>query len=557
MYGTKSPPLVRKRFGNETTGEHILRVSGLKQEIKRCIARGCILFSRNLFCKRGEGGDRGGSLLTLAGLLFSLPCLAQEQKPALPTPSPVSPASTPATQAAQTVQQSQQPGQVSPLTLERTLQQIGANYPKLLGAEADRLSARAKLLEKQGAFDPSVNVSSDYLLYNSTSTRGKRSDTTMSEVNVEIPTAYGLKFVAGGRLNLGAVKSPNSSTGDTGEYFAYFRLPLLRGAGLNEKSVAERQAALGVPLADQNFSLTLIDTLLKSANTYWKWVASGRKLGVQRDLLKIAQDRAKFVKDRADAGDLPQADVILAEREVQLRRANVIAAEQALQAAALDLNQFLFERDGQVSPTPTPEQVPLYRPNLVPLTPAEIERARKLAGERRPELRSLSLNRDITNIGLRFARNDRQPAVDLIFSPGTDTGYRSIGETMKAGVVVSIPLRTRAADGRIGDAQNKLEKIRQDERAERARISLSVDAAANAVNKTVERYTASVESLRLARLAEENERIRYREGDSTLFLVNQFERETATAASTLIDIEAEYEQALALFRASSVQPFTP
>ncbi len=443
------------------------------------------------------------------------------------------------------------------LTLERTLRQVGANYPKLLGAEAERLSARAKRTEKQGAFDPSINVNSDFLHYNSTSTRGKPLDTSMNEVSVEATTPYGLKFVAGGRLNVGFPKSPASSTGDTGEYFAYFRLPLLRGAGLNEKSVAERQAALGIPLADQNFSLTLIDTLSKSAGSYWKWAAAGRKLRVQQDLLQLAQDRAAFVRRRAEAGDLPLSDTVLADREVQLRRGNVIGAELTLQGAALDLNQFLFEETGQASPSPTPEQIPEYKAALKVLSPEQIAAGKKLALERRPELRSLQINRNLTDLGLRFARNDRKPAVDLVFSPGADTGYRGIGETMKAGVVVSIPLQTRNADGRILDAQNKLEKIRQDERAERTRLTLQVDSAANAVNKTVERYAASLESLRLAKLAEDNERTRYREGDSTLFLVNQFERETASAASALIDLEADYEIALATFRAASVQPFTP
>ena len=443
------------------------------------------------------------------------------------------------------------------LTLERTLIQVSANYPKLRGAEAERRAARAKLREKQGAFDPALNLGSDFLKYNSTSTRGKALDTSMNEISVEVATPYGLKLVAGGRLNVGSPKSPASSTGDTGEYFAYLRLPLLRGAGLNEKSVASQGAALGVPLAEQTFHLTLLDTLLKSAQTYWKWVAAGRKLAVQRDLLKLAQDRATFVKLRADAGDLPPADTVLADREVLLRRQLLTGAELALQQAALDLNQFLFEASGEPTSTPTEAHLPPYLPALTQLTPAEIEAARKLALERRPELRSLALNRDLTNLDLRFARNDRKPQVDLVLSPGLDTGYKSIGETMKAGVIVSIPLGTRNADGRTENAQQKLEKIRQDERAERVRLTLAVEAAANAVNKTVERYQIAVESLKLARLAEENERTRYREGDSTLFLVNQFERETAAAAATLIDLEADYEAALALFRAASVQSLTP
>src|SRR4051794_4355837 len=42
----------------------------------------------------------------------------------------------------------------APLTLDSFLKQVEGNYPKLLALEAERQSASAKRLEKQGAFDP-------------------------------------------------------------------------------------------------------------------------------------------------------------------------------------------------------------------------------------------------------------------------------------------------------------------------------------------------------------------------------------------------------------------
>jgi outer membrane protein TolC len=62
-----------------------------------------------------------------------------------------------------------------------------------------------------------------------------------------------------------------------------------------------------------------------------------------------------------------------------------------------------------------------------------------------------------------------------------------------------------------------------------------------------------VQEVELAQRLEEGERIKFQLGDSTLFLVNQRERATAEARLKLIEIQAEYEQAAATFRAATVQ----
>ncbi|MBC8136057.1 MAG: TolC family protein, partial [Fibrella sp.] len=119
------------------------------------------------------------------------------------------------------------------LTLADVLAQAEVNHPKLRGSDAERRAATAKRVSKQGAFDPVPFAGSDYLRYNSTSTRGKPLDTTMSDVGVELPFRNGIKVVAGTRLNLGSPKSPESSTGNTGEWNVSIKAPLRRGLGIN------------------------------------------------------------------------------------------------------------------------------------------------------------------------------------------------------------------------------------------------------------------------------------------------------------------------------------
>jgi outer membrane protein len=440
-----------------------------------------------------------------------------------------------------------------PLSLDDVLRIVEQNHPKLRGAAVQREIAAAKRLEKQGAFDPVLSLGNDYLRFNSTTTRGKLAETAISGAAVEFQTRYGIKVAAGTRFNLGRVKSPLSSTGDAGEYFVEFKVPLLRGARLNEKAAAERQAWLGEPLAETDYALARLDLLFKAANSYWDWVAAQRKLQVARSLLNLAEFRAKAVKERVQAGDLPQIDSVEAELEIQRRQGNLVKGERELQKAALKLSLYLWTPDGQQSLSPEPSQVPTTFAQPALFTDQQALEGQKFALERRPELRALMLNRQITQVDLDLARNQRQPGLDLTFSPGRDTGFGAIGTTFKGGLTFSLPLRQRTADGRIGAASLKIQKLELDTLNERQRITTEVADALSAINTAYERYRAAAREAELAQRLEEGERIKFQLGDSTLFLVNQRERATAEAQVKLIEIQAEYEQAVATFRTVSVQ----
>jgi outer membrane protein len=443
--------------------------------------------------------------------------------------------------------QTNQPAPV--LTLDEVLALVESNHPKLLGADAERRVASAKRLEKQGAFDPVINFGSDFLRYNSTSRPGSLLEARTNDMEVEWLTRSGVKLFAGSRYNFGNVKSPLSATGEAGEYYVGVKVPFLRGRGINEKAAAERQALIGEPLAAEQLTLTRLELQLKAAEVYWEWVAAKRKLDVARSLLELAKVRTDAVRERVAAGDLPRIDTTEAEQEVRRREGGAVKAERDLQKAAFKLSLFLWDAGGQPMSAPTAANVP---PSLPP--PARFADEREVEGqrvalERRPELKIISLSRDITQVDLVLGRNRRLPAVDFTFSPGRDTGPGGVGATLKAGLTISLPLRQRTAEGQIEAAQLKMQKLDFDLQNQRQAILVEVRDALNAINTTYERYRAAEQEVRLARELEEGERTRFSFGDSTLFLVNQRERATAEAENKLIEIHAEYEQAVAAFRA--------
>jgi outer membrane protein TolC len=437
------------------------------------------------------------------------------------------------------------------LTLEEVLQRVEQFHPKMLGAQTERDVATGKRLEKQGAFDPVVNIGTDYLRYNSASRRGSLLNTRTNDVSVEFLTRSGIKVFAGSSFNFGTVKSPLSSTGETGTHFVGLKVPLWRNFRINEKSAAERQAFLGEPLAEEQIKLTRLDLQLKAALSYWEWVAAKQKLDVARNLLELSKIRAEAVQTRVKAGDLPPIDAVEANQEVQRRQGGLTKAERDLQKAAFKLSLYLWEPNGLPSPLPAADNVPVNFARPTVFTNQQAVEAQRLALERRPELRVLALNQDISQIDLELGRNQRRPALELGLSPGRDTGFGGVGNIFKAELSLSLPLRQRTADGRIQTAQAKLQKLDLDILNQRQTITVEVNDAVNAINTTYERFLAAESEVQLARQLEVGERTRFNLGDSTLFLVNQRERATAEAENKLIEIRAEYEQAVAAFRAAS------
>jgi outer membrane protein TolC len=439
------------------------------------------------------------------------------------------------------------------LSLEEVLAAVETGYPKLAGADAERQVAAGKLQSKRGAFDPVTFAGTEFLRYNSSSSRGKQQTATVNSAGVEYLTRSGVKVATGVNLNAGTVKSPLSSTGGTGEYFTSVKIPLQRGRGLNEKSAAERQAELGVPLADQNFAATRLNALLAAATAYWDWAAAGRKLAVARDLLEVAEKRAAFVAATVEKGAVPRIDSVEARQEVERRRGALVKAERDVEKAAFKLGLYLWGPDGEPGAVPSAASVPATLPEPADLDDAEIEEARARAAAFRPELRSVELTQRSVRIDRDLARNDERPGVDLVYSPGVDTGLNGVGSTLKTGVLFSVPLNRWEATGRRREAEAKLRKLEQEQALLARQVRLEVDDAASAVRAAEGRYQAARREVQLAEELEAGERKRFELGEGTLFLLNQRERATAEARSRLIEVQAEYQQTLAAFRAAGAR----
>lgn len=435
----------------------------------------------------------------------------------------------------------------SRLTLHGFVQVIDANYPKLLSADAERRLIIAKVLEKAGAFDPLLTHVSEYLRVQDIFTPGEAKNAIHNESRVDLLTRSGMRVFAGMRLNPNDTKTPFVPTGSSGEYYGGVSMPLLRGRGVNEKTIAETQVKLSQPLAQQVYLAARMEVLLKAGGIYWEWVGAKSRLLVANNLLAIAEQRVSQIKERVKSGDAPALEATEAEQEIERRRAGLVKAQRDLQKTSIQMSVYLWRNDI------TPDTVPQVEaiPDLSPL-PAKVSdktwlESDKLAILQRPELKRIAAERKIAIAELRLAENQLLPVMDAYALQGADTGKNGIGPVVRGGVNFSIPLRQRTARGLIMAAKTKLQKLNFDEIAERQRIRAEVEDVVSAINTSFEKFIALTAEVNKAKAVESGEKLRFAAGDSTLFLVNQRERSTAEAQVRLIDVHVEYLQALTAF----------
>lgn len=418
------------------------------------------------------------------------------------------------------------------------LRRVDAGYPKLAALRQEVASAAAKAQEKRGAFDPTLLLGYDAQRYNPPSYPGKADDFTALQGSVQWTTPSGLAYLAGSRLNGGKPKSPLNATGALGEHYVGVRLPLLRDLGLNEKSVALRQAELAVPLAERNVEAFRLGALRDAAGAYWEWAAAGARRRIAESLLQNARVREDAVRRRFEAGDEREMSVVEARAETERREGAAAKAERDLQKAALKLSLYLGADPGP--PPPLPPARLLAEGDL-----------RERAVARRPEVAAFEPLRRIVRLDRDLADNARRAALDLTLTAGVDAGAKGIGPTPRLALLYSVPLRQNFADGRRADADAKLRKLELDRDFLVRSVRVEVDDALSAVRTALDRVRAAEAEVALARRLQRMEQAAFDLGEGTLFLLNQRERAAAEAEGRLVDALAESHAARAALRAAT------
>ena len=214
----------------------------------------------------------------------------------------------------------------------------------------------------------------------------------------------------------------------TNNLTASLTAPLLKGAWWGAAWTQVELTGIGSELAREQFRQRLMDIVGGPAgvpleqnpgieHAYWTLAARKQELEVSNKSLETARALLQKTKAQYDVGVVSRVEVVEAEAGVADREFRQITADNLYRNAQDELIDRVY--GPRLTPTSLLEIEPTDRPESYVTFAIDPELSMQRALERRPELTIAQQQVEQGEIGLKFAKNERLPQLDLVGSYGT------------------------------------------------------------------------------------------------------------------------------------------
>ena len=272
-------------------------------------------------------------------------------------------------------------------------------------------------------------------------------------------------------------------------------------------------------------------------------------------LQQLAEARQDLVQIQERNGFRAELDVLDNRRQVSERLEATERAEQAFQAAAIDLS--LFIRDAEGNPVMPPgDRLPNNFPgaNVTAPTATELDIAVREAYEARPELARFRLLAERVGVDLALARNLILPELSAGASLARDVGETKTSSADQTSgelfLQFNVPLQRRLAFGRVRVNQALQAQLTAQARFARDQIQAEVQQAHAALLQATKRLTAARAEVSHADAVVVKARFQFDQGAGDLIALNFREIFAATARLKVVQALADYYRAEADLKAA-------
>lgn len=441
-------------------------------------------------------------------------------------------------------------GDAEYLTLADVIASVLSSFPKVQKARLQRSELQGEQVSAMGAFDTKLEgftVSEPTGFY-----RNFRHG-----LGVSRRTWWGGYLAAGYRLGRGDFQPwyKERETNEGGEFKVALGVPLLQGRAIDPRRVAVFQASLGRQAVEPQIQREILISALEASAYYWKWVAEGNKLQIQRALVELAAKRQKQFQAGQEAGRFAKVDVFLNNQLLAERRNKMLEVEQKFRQAGFNLSLYLRDEFG--NPRLPPESwLPEHFPRTYQLEPLDLNSEMALAASRRPEINLLQLSLQSQQIDQRLARNQLLPTIDLYTEGSQDVGTPASSSNDKgqfqlaAGLQGSLPIQRRKARGKIQSTASKIAQINQELRLQRNKIGVEIQEADNAIRFAAQQLEQSKQAVEYAITTLRSYQYAYNKGYEDLLYLNIVETKAFETEVKLVEAQSDWFFALSQLQAA-------
>ncbi|MBY0497175.1 MAG: TolC family protein [Cyanobacteria bacterium] len=189
---------------------------------------------------------------------------------------------------------------------------------------------------------------------------------------------------------------------------ATFIQPLLRNFRIDGTRQQLLVSQKNKEISDTQLQQSITLTTRNVRNAYYDLVGAIGNLAVQRQSLQLSQQSLKDNRARVEIGTMAPLDIVQAEAEVATREESVILAEAAIERLMDSLRALVYNPNSpdfwtaRIEPTDTLTFVPAA---------VDADAAIKTALTERTDLRTARKNLEISDVNIRFFRNQSLPDV--------------------------------------------------------------------------------------------------------------------------------------------------
>ena len=309
-----------------------------------------------------------------------------------------------------------------------------------------------------------------------------------------------------------------------------------------DRRIAVDQADSRIARADALYAAARQDLMVRVAERYFGVLEAEDELGFARATLEAFEQQLAQSRQRFEVGLIPITDVEEAKAGFDLSRAQLIAAENALDIAREALRETTGEYREKLAPL---TEMPLVTPK-----PEDIDEWTGIALDRNPRLLAARHDTETARREIQRIQAGHSPTLDAVGSIGlNDSGSSPAGETRRAnvGLRLSLPLysggsilsRTRESRHRYQRTLDVLERERRRAQRETRDAYLGVESG-------ISRVRALEQAVRSNRAAAEAVEAGFQVGTRTSVDVLDAQRELFRALRDLA--EARYGYVLDVLR---------
>jgi outer membrane protein TolC len=366
---------------------------------------------------------------------------------------------------------------------------------------------------------------------------------------------------AGYELNEGELISLENKSPREGLMYAGISIPLGQNLIIDARRAVLRQAKFMQQMAEAERIKELNKLFFTATKDYWEWFFTYRQLILVREGYRLADERYKFVRQRILFGeganiDSVEARITLQERTVQLRQAEI-----DFKNAGLILSNHLWQ-EGSI-PLELPENaVPEDLAAIEKISESRLNELLAFAQENHPEIQKIRFKLAQLDIERRFQQDRLKPQINLnynLLSAYNPMKFEANNEyfanNYKIGFDFSFPILLRKERGKINQTRFKLDQTRFEQTQLAREISNQVKTAYNEVVLLEQNIALQESMVANQETLTEAEYQKFRNGESSVFLINARETKLIEMRVKLVALQTKYEKAKVMLRWAAGERF--